>query len=46
MSNYKILLFYKYVEVGNPELIADEHLKWSLKNDIKGRVSLAKEGLN
>jgi UPF0176 protein len=46
MSNYKILLFYKYVEVDNPELIANEHLKWCLKNDIKGRVFFAKEGVN
>ena len=46
MSNYKILLFYKYVEVDNPELIANEHLEWCLKNDIKGRVFFAKEGVN
>ena len=46
MSNFKVLLFYKYVQVKNPDLIVNEHLDWCLQNDIKGRVFFAKEGVN
>lgn len=43
---FKVLLFYKYVEVPNPEQIVREHLDWCLENDIKGRVFFANEGVN
>ncbi len=46
MSNYKVLLFYKYVEIENPELLVNEHLNWCIQNEIKGRVFFAKEGVN
>jgi UPF0176 protein len=46
MKNYRVLLFYKYVNVVNPALFADNHLKWCVQNDIKGRVFVAKEGIN
>ncbi|MCW8804132.1 MAG: rhodanese-related sulfurtransferase [Ignavibacteriaceae bacterium] len=46
MSNYKVLLFYKYVNLESPELIVQEHLNCCLHNDIKGRVFFANEGVN
>ena len=46
MSNYKILLFYKYVQVKSPDVIVKEQLEWCLQNDIKGRVFFACEGVN
>ena len=46
MSKYKILLFYKYVQLENPSEIVDAHLDWCLNNEIKGRVFFAKEGVN
>ena len=46
MHKYKILLFYKYVQLDNPTEIVDAHLDWCLNNDIKGRVFFAKEGVN
>jgi UPF0176 protein len=46
MSKYKVILFYKYVNIENPEQIVNEHLQWCLQNDIKGRVFFAKEGVN
>jgi UPF0176 protein len=46
MNNFKVLLFYKYVQVQNPGLIVIEHLDWCLQNDIKGRVFIANEGVN
>ena len=41
-----MLLFYKYVELENPEEMVKEHLQWCHSNDIKGRVFLAVEGIN
>jgi len=46
MSKYKVISFYKYVEVENPEGLAKEHLNWCLKNGILGKVYLAKEGIS
>ena len=46
MKNYRVLLFYKYVDVDNPEEIVNEHKQWCLANDIKGRVFFAMEGVN
>jgi UPF0176 protein len=46
MRDYKVLLFYKYVQVKEPALIVQEHLDWCLQNDIKGRVFFASEGVN
>lgn len=46
MKEYKVLLFYKYVQVEDPEKFMNEHLEWCFKNNIKGRVFIAKEGIN
>lgn len=46
MSEYKVLSFYKYVYVENPEEFAKQHLNWCLDNGIQGKVYLAKEGIN
>lgn len=46
MNRYKVLLFYKYVNVECPGKIVQEHLQWCLQNDIKGRVFFAAEGVN
>jgi UPF0176 protein len=46
MKEYRVLLFYKYVDFENPGLFVDSHLKWCTQNDIKGRVFIAKEGIN
>jgi len=40
------LLFYKYIDLDNPEEIVKEHLQWCLSNEIKGRVFFAREGVN
>ena len=46
MNDYRVLLFYKYVNLENPEIIVNEHLSWCLQNEIKGRVFFANEGVN
>ncbi len=44
--NYKVLLFYKYVDFPNPEVFKDEHLQFCFDNNIKGRVFISTEGIN
>ena len=46
MNDYRVLLFYKYVNVDNPEKFKDEHLEFCLKNNLRGRVFFANEGIN
>lgn len=46
MNRYKVLSFYKYVNVEDPESFAKEHLEWCKNNEVKGKVYLAKEGIN
>lgn len=45
-KNYKVLLFYKYVDFEKPEKFRDEHLEFCFENDIKGRVFISDEGIN
>lgn len=46
MADFKVLLFYKYVDLKSPEIFVLEHLQWCLQNEIKGRVFFASEGVN
>lgn len=46
MKDFKVLLFYKYVNVDNPEQFVSEHLNWCSEHDIRGRVYVASEGIN
>lgn len=43
---YRVLLFYKYVNVADPAKFRGEHLDFCLNNDIRGRVFIAHEGIN
>lgn len=43
---FKVILFYKYVSIENPEQLVHDHLEWCLKNEIMGRVYFASEGVN
>ncbi len=45
-NKYKVISFYKYIDVDDPEMFAKEHLAWCVENGIKGKVYLAKEGIN
>lgn len=46
MGKYKVISFYKYVEIEYPEAMAKEHLNWCLENNIRGKVYFATEGIN
>lgn len=45
-KNYRVLLFYKYVDIEDPEYFARKHLKFCKEIGVKGRVLVAKEGIN
>ncbi|MBE0539472.1 MAG: rhodanese-related sulfurtransferase [Ignavibacterium sp.] len=46
MNNHKVISFYKYVWIEDPESLAKDHLQWCLENNVKGKVYLANEGIN
>lgn len=45
-ETYRVLLFYKYVPVENPEEFAAEHLAFCKSIGLKGRILVGKEGIN
>ncbi|WP_438311372.1 oxygen-dependent tRNA uridine(34) hydroxylase TrhO [Sporosarcina sp. FA9] len=45
-ETYRILLFYKYVSVENPEEFVAKHLKQCKEIGLKGRIFIGEEGIN
>lgn len=45
-NDYTILLFYKYVHIENPEELRDEQRALCERLGLKGRIIVAKEGIN
>ena len=45
-DNLKVLLFYYYKEIDNVEYIYDAHINFFKNRDVKGRIIIAKEGIN
>lgn len=45
-NNYKVILFYKYVVIDNPEKLMEEQRQICKKLNIRGRMIVAKEGIN
>ena len=43
---YQVLLFYKYVNVNNPEELKAYSLELCKKYNLTGRVIIAEEGIN
>lgn len=43
---HEILLYYKYASVRNPEKLASEHREFCARHGLKGRIIIAKEGIN
>jgi UPF0176 protein len=46
MAKYRIISFYKYVSIEDPEAFVKEHLHWCIENGIKGKVYVATEGIS
>lgn len=45
-GEYRVLLYYKYVTIENPEQFAAEHLQVCKDLGLKGRILVAEEGIN
>lgn len=45
-ANYRVLLFYKYVTIDNPEEFTAQHLAYCNDLGIKGRILVSTEGIN
>lgn len=43
---FKVLLFYKYIDIKNPEKVKKEQKKLCEKYNLKGRIIIAFEGIN
>lgn len=46
MKDYKVLLYYKYHDIENPEQFRDEHLEFCNSIGLKGRIIVGYEGIN
>jgi UPF0176 protein len=44
--DYRVLLYYHYVEILDPEAVVDEHLAYCLELGVRGRIYIAPEGIN
>ncbi len=44
--SHQVLLYYHYVDIEDPETLAEEHLAFCNDLDLKGRVLIANEGIN
>ncbi|OLS36202.1 rhodanese-related sulfurtransferase [Bacillus sp. MRMR6] len=45
-QQYKVLLYYKYVNIENPEEVTNEHRDFCTELGLKGRIIIAAEGIN
>ncbi len=45
-KDYRVLLYYKYEPIENPELFVKEHLAFTKSIGLKGRVLVGSEGIN
>lgn len=45
-KEYRVLLFYKYQTIEDPEAFASEHLTFCKSIGLKGRILVGKEGIN
>ncbi|MGG0823126.1 rhodanese-related sulfurtransferase [Paenibacillus turicensis] len=43
---YRVLLYYKYVTIHDPEQFTQEHLRYCKNLGLKGRILIASEGIN
>ena len=44
--DYRVLLYYNYTKIENPEQFAKEHLALCKRLGLKGRILVAEEGIN
>lgn len=44
--DYRVLLYYKYTTIEEPEEFRRQHLSFCKENDLKGRILVSEEGIN
>ena len=44
--DYRVLLYYKYTTLDDPETFATEHLEFCKDLELKGRILVSTEGIN
>jgi hypothetical protein len=45
-EDYRVLLYYHYVPIEDPQAICDWQISLCANLDLKGRIRVAREGLN
>jgi UPF0176 protein len=45
-QDYRVLLYYKYVTIEDPQECRDEHFQFCTELGLKGRILIAAEGIN
>lgn len=46
MKDYRVLLYYNYTPIEDPDSYRDEHHLFCVENNLLGRIIISKEGLN
>lgn len=46
MKDYRVLLYYQYITIDDPEQFCKDHKKMCDELNLKGRILVSKEGLN
>lgn len=46
MNSFKIILYYKYISIDDPEKLMNQQRRLCQKLNLKGRIIIAKEGIN
>lgn len=46
MSNFKILMFYKYITIDDPESLKNELLEYCRAHSLNGKIYVSVEGIN
>src|SRR5699024_6367050 len=46
MKDYRVLLYYQYVDIDDPKVFRDEHKAMCDELNLKGRILVSEEGLN
>ncbi len=44
--DYQVLLYYKYIEIDDPQAFRDQHFEFCASISLKGRILVATEGIN
>ncbi len=45
-NDFRVLLYYHYTTIEDPEQFAQDHLAFCKQKDLKGRILVANEGIN